>query len=50
VFQEEPSLLGFWACDVPAMTTANVNANAAAAAVLTATTVRRMDTLEDFTT
>lgn len=29
--QDEPSLLTSWACDVPATTTANVNANAAAA-------------------
>ena len=40
MFQEEPSLLASWACDVPAMTTANVNAKAAAAAVLTATARR----------
>jgi hypothetical protein len=48
--QDEPSLLASWACDVPATTTANVNANAAAAAVLAETTARRMDTLEDFIT
>jgi hypothetical protein len=44
MFQEEPSLLASWACDVPAMTTANVNAKAAAAAAVTAT-ARRMGTL-----